>query len=293
MINSISKLIIAAMLLAPSALCNAAGISLEEVSPSNDALVTKQINVSNNYNSINASSITIVEITQGPYNVEITATPECIAHTLIKCVDGTLSISPNYKTAIKNEPYQYYYYCKVSVSMPEIKSIKGSGATRFIIPNNIDINNLKVTGSGACGFDFNQIKCSQLKIDLGGASGFSSHDVTCKKCNLELSGGSRINITGISCTDIDIDGSGAGDTNIDKLKCDKLEIDMSGASKLKITDVKATSVEADASGASHINIKGYSNTASFEANGVAKISATKFKCQNFNVKKRGAASINK
>jgi len=286
MLKQIVFLTLAAMSLPPVAVCRASGLAAEQAAQSID-VTTRTVDIRKPFNSVSASSIFNVEITQGPAKVQITSSSEAIAATKFDVRGGILSISLT-DNSIKRKDFPNI---QVNISMPDIRSLSGSGASCFTIKGKIEVGKLDLDGSGACNFRFDDIKCTDFEVELTGASSFDCPLMDCSECDLDASGGTSAGIGRILCTELNIDASGGSNIKVGKVKCDNIEADASGGSSIKIGAIDAGTVECDASGAAHITVEGKCKKADLEASGASKISASGLQCGNVSVSKSGVANI--
>lgn len=286
MIQKLIPLLVVFAALAETTSCRASHPAVQTEAPAAD-IITRTVRINNSFNAVKASSVFNVEIKQGPAKVEITSSAEAIDATRFDVIGKTLSISLTQNSSNRNG----YPEIKVRISMPEIKLLDGGGAANFTIKGTIDVKDLKVKGSGACNFHFDNVACTDFEADLSGAANVDIPQLNCDECDLELSGGSSIEIEAIVCTELSAETSGAGDISISNVKCNDLDADSSGGSKINISGIDATQVECDASGAAHISVEGKCDRAELKASGASKISARKLQHSSIITNKSSVATI--
>jgi hypothetical protein len=136
---------------------------------------------------------------------------------------------------------------KVAITMPELKTVSGSGASA-----------IEVSG-------FNSD--SPLAVDLSGASGLNGA-ISCGAVTLKLSGASRVDLAG-SGGNLSCKGSGASKADLRDFVGNDALIDLSGASELF---VNATgSIGGNLSGASVVYFYGSPTLGRFNLSGASEV----------------------
>ena len=210
-----------------------------------------------NFTSIRVSNAIELFISQSnKTEVAVSAKSDEYRNRIVtEVVGGTLIIkmADNYNKWWKwgNEDYRI----KVYVSVNELYSLTGSGATNIKIVNGLSAEKLKINLSGASDFK-GDIKAGTLMTDLSGASNF--------KATLQAN---AFSVKGSGACDIEVAGSG-----------DDLIVDVSGASSVKMYDYLVKGASLDASGASSIKVN---------VSGMLKVNATGASSIDY----KGAASI--
>ena len=221
-----------------------------------------------NFTSIRVSNAIELFISQSnKTEVAVSATSEEYRNRIItEVVGGTLIIrmANNYSRWWKwgNEDYRIKAY----VSVNELLSLTGSGATNIKIVNGLSSEKLKINLSGASDLK-GDIKAGTLIADLSGASSF--------KARVQAN---AFSVKGSGACDFEVAGSG-----------DDLIVDVSGASSVKMYDylVKAASVEV--SGASSVKLNVYAMLKA-RATGASSVDY-KGPVTNKNIQSSGASSV--
>lgn len=169
-------------------------------------------------NAINA------EVTVGSaYNVSVEADDNLLSHVKTEVNGDTLKIYTEDSISTKTN-------INVKISMPELKKIDASGASKVNITG-VTADSLELKASGAS------------KVTVAGEA---------KNLKADASGASTINAENLKATKADVDSNGASKIIVSAL--DELNAEASGASSVTYTgDPK--SIKQDASGASSINKK--------------------------------------
>ncbi len=199
------------------------------------------------FSKIDISSAFQVIITQGNQeSVAVSSNIEGDNENIITRVEnGELKIG------YRNKERKWYknHNLKAYISVKNLESIEGSGASKINIDGTLAAPRLHIGLSGATDLKGNLAVKEALKLDLSGAS-----DVT-------LSG---------AVGSLQIDASGASDVKAFDLTAGDCNIDASGACTIRISVEKELS--ADLSGASNIQYKGSAMIRNIKTSGASNIS---------------------
>lgn len=206
-------------------LLNLAGCSLkrEDVGPYQG---DQQMYALSDFDRIDMGSAFIITVQQGTtFNVAVEGDRRNLADLQVYTRNGTLIAQ--YRMARRRE-----YQTSFTITMPTLRGVDFSGASRSTITGFSNLNNLDITLSGASESQFTG-QASRTNVKLSGAS------------VLRLSGGG---------TDLSADLSGASLLQAFGYPVDNVGLEASGASNANVS-VDATLV-VDASGASNVRYRG-------------------------------------
>jgi len=197
----------------------------------------------------------VVDVTlskSNAYKVEVTLPSELQEYLLVWVKNGVLKIGWNKEIPSRIQKKLGNWTCKAVVSMPELRKLDMSGATRLRCDDTFDLGN----------FD--------LSLDLSGASNLESLNVNANELEAEISGACGYKIAG-GFREADIELSGASNGKL-SINADKLDLEISGACKARLAgESRKTSV--DASGACELDIEGIIGKLEVDASGASKIHA--------------------
>jgi len=176
-----------------------------------------------NFTEVEISTAFEFEIQQSSsYNISVTADDNVMEYVQVSQVGQTLKIG------LRTVPRFWSVTLRVSVTMPEIRGLTVSGASRGDIYDFSSTEDLDITASGASRVN-GDIIAGNVEFDISGASTIqlegSANDMVAG-----VSGASRLNLGGFTVNNADVDFSGAssGTINLDG----RLDADLSGASRL-------------------------------------------------------------
>jgi len=176
------------------------------------------------------------------YNIELTYSEE---------VEDMLEVSTRSNTLNLGLSNDYKYQdviVKAVVTMPQLKKIKGSGASSFDIDDQMSYtDHVTIELSGSSNVEA-LITTKFIDINISGASMVYLTGQS-NKADFNLSGSSIISAEKFETTDLDLDASGSSSVNI-KVS-DKIEASLSGGSTLRYSG-NARITEEDTSGSSRI-----------------------------------------
>ena len=178
------------------------------------------------------------------YNISITADDNVMEYVQVSQVGQTLKIG------LRTVTWFGPATLRASVTMPELRGLTVSGASRGDIYDFSSTEDVDITVSGASRVN-GDITAGNIEFDISGASTIqlegSADDMVA-----DVSGASRFNLDDFTVNNADVDFSGAssGTINLDG----RLDADLSGASRLWYIG-EPTMGNIDTSGASTVSKK--------------------------------------
>jgi len=176
-----------------------------------------------NFTEVEISTAFEFEIKQSSsYNISVTADDNVMEYVQVSKDGHTLKIRLGTVT------WFGHITLRVSVAMPQLRSLTVSGASRGDIYDFSSTEDLDITVSGASRVN-GDITAGNVEFDISGASTIqlegSANDMVAS-----VSGASRLNLGGFTVNNADVDFSGAssGTVNLNG----RLDADLSGASRL-------------------------------------------------------------
>lgn len=235
------------------------------------AAQTKKMSVkSSNFEGIEVSSYYKVEISKGnSAHAEITFSEELEPYVIARVTNGVLHLgleSDRMPRRMRNGNNRYVLSAKVV--MPNLETLKGSGAT-----------SIEIDGA---------FSPRSFRGGLSGASVVKGLDLNTSSISFGCSGASNLYMKGKVSGAVNIDMSGASKVQIDQ-DVDRMEIEISGASNLKLAG-KIKVLEIDQSGASKSEITGSGDLLELELSGASKFNGADFKVNNADIEASGASS---
>ncbi|WP_138993563.1 head GIN domain-containing protein [Larkinella sp. C7] len=214
-------------------------LSIAAISPSGSQLVeimsalpvqdeTRTFNVSN-FDKLDLGSAFIIHVTRGSgYKVTASGRGDDLDDLEAKVINNKLQVRYKDKLGWNRNRQRV----TVNVTLPDLKSVSFSGASRS-----------DVTG-------FRNLK--ELAVDISGAS-TSTIEVDAERVLVDLSGASNVTLTG-QAKRLDGEVSGATTLKAYDLKVSSAKVDLSGASSARMN--VSDRLDADASGASSLTYRG-------------------------------------
>ena len=203
---------------------------------------TENFNFSD-FGRVDISSAFEVEIAQSSsYSVAVTVDDNLFKYVDVSKEGETLKIGLKTVTMLGPATLQ------AKITMPKLRGLDLSGATRGIVSGFSSAENLDIEVSGASSLGLVDISAGNVKFDISGASkvtgdiiaGDTDFDVggastvqlegSAGDVVVEADGASRMKLAGFTVNNVDVNLSGAstGTVNLDG----RLDADLSGASKL-------------------------------------------------------------
>ncbi|MDQ1087961.1 hypothetical protein QE390_002507 [Siphonobacter sp. SORGH_AS 1065] len=190
------------------------------------AQASKTFNVSN-FDQLDLGSAFIIDVHPGKFKVEVEGQESDINDLEAKVSNGKLRIRYN-----DSDRYSNRKRVEVHITMPALKGVSFSGASRS-----------SITGFGAE---------NQMSVDISGASQ-ASIEVKAKTLDVDVSGASNVTLTG-NTQKFQGNISGASSFKAEGLEVSQATIDVSGASNARLYVKEKLSAEA--SGASRVRYRG-------------------------------------
>ena len=214
------------------------------------------------FTRVDVSSAFEVEIVQsGSYSVSITADDNLFDHIAVSKQGTTLKIY--LKTA------QYVATTKrAEITMPQLRSLDLSGATRGTVSGFSSTENLDIEVSGASSLDLADISASDVKFDASGASKVTG-DITAGDTDFDISGASTAQLEG-SANDIVVDASGASRVRLADFTVNNADVRLSGASTGTVN--MAGRLDANLGGASKLSYIGEPTMGTINTSGSSTLS---------------------
>lgn len=207
--------------------------------------VTRQFSLTR-FTGISASDTFDVTITIGAtFAVSVTADDNLFDYLIVDVRDGNLHLGVD----SKGGTVQTSTKLKASVTLPELRSLALSGASRA-----------KING---------RVAVPELAVSSTGASEFTATTISVREMHLELTGASRATVSG-SVGAAKLRFSGASVASLDKLETERAEIELSGASTAAVRVSAALSYRV--SGASRLTYSGSPKIGTSENSGASSVS---------------------
>ena len=178
------------------------------------------------------------------YNISITADDNVMEYVQVSQVGQTLKIG------LRTGTWFGPGTLRASVTMPELRGLTVSGASRGDIYDFSSTEDVDITVSGASRVN-GDITAGDVEFDISGASTVQL-DGSANDMVAHVSGASRLNLDDftVNNADVDLSGASSGTINLDG----RLDADLSGASRLWYIG-EPTMGTIDTSGASTISEK--------------------------------------
>jgi hypothetical protein len=204
-----------------------------------------------------------VEIAQSSsYSISITADDNLFEYIQVSKEGETLKIGMKRILSLGSVTL------KAQVTMPQLRGLELSGATRGTVSGFSSTENLDVEVSGASSLDLVDISTGDVEFEVSGASEVTG-DIAVADAEFDISGASTIELEG-SAIDIVIDASGASRVKLAALLIDNADVKLSGASS---GTVKLDGrLDADLSGASKLEYMGQPTMGTINTSGDASLS---------------------
>ena len=225
-------------------------------------LETKQYNFSD-FNRVDIGYAFEVEIDQSSsYSISITADDNLFKHIQVIKDGETLKIG--FKRILSLGSVTL----KAKVTMPQLRGLEFSGATRGTVSGFSSTENLDVDVSGASSLDLVDISAGDIKFEVSGASEVIG-DIAAGDADFDVSGASTVQLEG-SAIDIVADAFGASRVKLAAFSIDNADVELSGAS---IGTVKLDGrLDADLSGASKLDYIGEPTMGTINISGGSSLS---------------------
>ena len=194
-----------------------------------------------NFTHIDVSSAFRIDITRsGSYSVQVTVDDNLLEYVEISQEGETLEVS------LKTVTLLWPVTMEVKITMPELRGLVISGATRCTISSFSSTKNLDVELSGASSLDLVDISSGDVKFNVYGASKVTG-DIIADDTEFDIGGASTVQLEG-SAGDMVVDADGASRANLAGFTVENANIKFSGASAGTVNVYGR--LDADLSGAS-------------------------------------------
>jgi hypothetical protein len=215
------------------------------------------------FNRIEVSNTFEVNITQSDtFKVSVTLNDNLFDVLDISMRGDTLLVRMKPFTSFVNTTQQ------ATISMPDLKALTVSGASRGVITGFQSNGFLILEASGASRMELNDIKNADTNIQVSGASRLAGSLVT-TDATFEISGASSIELNG-SATSAEADVSGASRAKLASFVIQDASIVASGASS---ADVEVNGVlDIELSGASNLTYGGSPKLGRVDVSGASSMS---------------------
>jgi hypothetical protein len=225
-------------------------------------LETQEFNFSD-FNKVEVSSAFEFEIVQSDsYRVSITADDNLFEHIQVTKVGETLKIG------VKTISIQWPVTLKAVVTMPQIRGMDISGASKGSVSNFSSTENLDIEVSGAGSLELVAISAGDVEFEVSGASK-AIGDITAGDVDFDVSGASTVQLEG-SASDIVADVSGASRMKLAGFTVSNADVSLSGASNGTVN--LSGKLDANLSGASKLEYIGEPTMGAISTSGASTLS---------------------
>ncbi len=199
------------------------------------------------FNQIQIASAFEFEIRQAEaYTITIKADDNLHEYTSVKSENEILSIGME-RVSITGPAT-----LEVIITMPDLNSLKVSGASNGTLTGFSSNNKLDIAVSGACLIELEDITCGRAKFDISGASK-ATGNLNSENIKFNISGASLVDLTGTG-QDIEARLSGASKLDLENFIAVNADVNIDGASNgtLNLNGL----LNADIQGASRLQYYG-------------------------------------
>jgi len=225
-------------------------------------LETKQFDFSD-FTKIDISSAFEFEIIKSDsYDISITADDNLFEHIRVSKEGEALKIG------LKTISIRWPATLKAEITMPQLRGLNLSGATRCTVSGFSSKENLDVDVSGASSLDLVDISAGDVKFDVSGASKVTG-DITTGDTEFDVSGASTVQLEG-SAGDIVVEASGASRVKLAGFTVNNADVNLGGASTSTVN--LAGRLDADLSGASKLSYIGEPTMGTINTSGSSTLS---------------------
>ena len=225
-------------------------------------LETKQFNFSD-FTKLDISSAFEFEIFQsGSYSISITADDNLFEHIQVSKEGETLKIG--LKTLTSLGPVTM----KAVITMPQLRGMDISGASKGSVSNFSSTENLDIEASGASSLELVEISAGDVEFDVSGASK-ATGDITASIVDFDVSGASTVQLEG-SASDIVAGVSGASRMKLAGFTVNNADVSLSGASNGTVN--LSGKLDANLSGASKLEYIGEPTMGAINTSGASTLS---------------------
>lgn len=215
------------------------------------------------FTRVDVSSAFKAEIAQSSsYGVSITADDNLFEYIQVSRQGETLKIG--LKTITSLGPVTL----KAKITMPKLRSLALSGATRGTVSGFSSTENLDIEVSGASSLDLVDISSGDTKFDVSGASKVTG-DITAGDADFDIDGASTVQLEG-SASNIVVEADGASHVKLAGFEVNDADVSLGGASTSTVNlDGR---LDADLSGASKLEYMGEPTMGTINTSGGSTLS---------------------
>ncbi|MFC1969722.1 head GIN domain-containing protein [Chloroflexota bacterium] len=237
---------------------------IREGVPGSGNLVTQEFEFSD-FTRVEVGSAFEVEIVQADsFRVSVTADDNLFEHIQVSKQGETLKIG------LKLVPLRpLFSTLKAEITMPQIRGLDLSGATRGTVSGFSSTENLDTEVSGASSLDMTDMSAGDVEFELSGASRARGDITAGGDARFNLSGASSVQLQG-SASDLVIAASGASRVELDNFPVASADVKLSGASGATVNlDGR---LDANLSGASRLSYIGEPTMGDIDTSGGSSVS---------------------
>jgi len=215
------------------------------------------------FNRVEISSAFEVAVVQSDsYSVSITADDNLFKYVDVSKEGETLKIG------LKTVTLVWPATLKAEITMPQLRGLDLSGATRGTVSGFSSTENLDTEVSGASYLELVDISAGDIKFDVSGASKVTG-DITASDADFDVSGASTLQLEG-SAKDIVADAGGASRIKLSGFTVNNANVRLSGASSGTVNlDGR---LDANLSGASKLEYIGEPTMGTINTSGASTLS---------------------
>jgi hypothetical protein len=203
-----------------------------------------------------------VEIVQSDqFSVSITADDNLFEYIRVSQQGSTLKIGVQPAVLFRSATY------RAKVTMPQLRSLELSGATRGTVSGFESAEDLDIEVSGASSLELEEILAGDTTFDVSGASRVTG-EITAQDVNFDISGASTVRLRG-QADDIGLDLSGASHVEMDDFLVSSADVDFSGASSGTVH--VDGSLDVELSGASSLTYLGNATLGDVDVSGASSL----------------------
>jgi hypothetical protein len=196
------------------------------------------------------------------YSITIIADDNLFEYIQVSKEGGTLKIG------LKPFTNSWSSTLRAEITMPQLRGLDLSGATRGTVSGFSSVENLDIDVSGASSLDMIGMSAGDVTFDISGASEVTG-DIAAGDANFKVSGASIVQLQG-SANDIVIDASGASRAELAALSVGNADVELSGASD-GVVNINGK-LDVDLSGASELSFIGEPAMGTIDISGASTIS---------------------
>lgn len=203
-----------------------------------------------------------VEIVQSDqFSVSITADDNLFEYIRVSQQGTTLKVGVKPAVVFRSATY------RAEITMPELRYLEISGATRGTVSGFESVEDLDIEVSGASSLDMDGMVAGDTTFDVSGASTVVG-EIIAQDVDFDISGASTVRLSG-TAEDIRLDLSGASHVEMADLLVTSADIDFSGASSGTVH--VDGSLDVELSGASSLTYLGNATLGDVDISGASSL----------------------